>query len=41
MKIYEHEDLFVYSCDNQEPENKNTKRFVAWYAGQSWHTDLH
>lgn len=40
-KIYEHEDLFVYSCDYQIQENKHPKRFVARYAGQAWHTDLH
>ena len=39
-KIYEAEGLYNYEY-NYVPKDVHTSRFVALYAGQIWHTDLH
>lgn len=39
-KIFDYEDLYVNGGGYNET-NQHEKRFVAKYANQSWHTDLH
>lgn len=39
-KIFDYHDLYNYQED-YIPKESHDKRFVARYAGQAWHTDLH
>lgn len=39
-KIYDHEDLYLYSEEYRD-QKMHDLRFVARYANQAWHTDLH
>ena len=39
-KIYDYDDIYVYGSEFKT-KNSHEQRYVAKYAGQAWHTDLH